>query len=446
MRHFVSRLSKPYRAGLTVMREPSVGESLVNKPVKIISSAAKAFDVESVRADFPILAREVYGKPLVYLDNAASAQKPSIVIDTMRTVMETEYANVHRGLHYLSNQATAQYEAARRTVAGFINAAREEEIIFTSGATDSLNLVADSFGGDHIGEGDEIILSVLEHHSNVVPWHYLRERKGAVLKWVDITDDGAFRLDDYEALFTPRTKIVALTHMSNALGTITPVKEIIRIAHDRGVPVLLDGCQSIVHMPVDVQELDVDFYAFSGHKVYGPTGIGILYGKSAYLEKMRPYRGGGEMIAEVSMDDVTYAEPPYRFEGGTPPIVQAIGLGAALDYFGGLDRQAIAAHEHDLLSYATESLRELNFIRLYGTAPDKGSILSFVMDGAHPHDVSTIIDRSGIAIRAGHHCAQPVMERFGLTATARASFAMYNTRDEVDRLVEALKSAREFLN
>lgn len=418
----------------------------MNKPVRTISSAAKAFDVESVRADFPILAREVYGKPLVYFDNAASAQKPGIVIDTMRAVMETEYANVHRGLHYLSNQATAQYEAARCTVAGFINAAREEEIIFTSGATDSLNLVADSFGGDHIGEGDEIILSVLEHHSNVVPWHYLRERKGAVLKWVDITDDGTFRLDEYEALFTSRTKIVALTHMSNALGTITPVQEIIRIAHDRGVPVLLDGCQSIVHMPIDVQELDVDFYAFSGHKIYGPTGIGILYGKSAYLEKMRPYRGGGEMIAEVSMDDVTYADPPYRFEAGTPPIVQAIGLGAALDYFSGLDRQAIADHEHDLLSYATERLRELNFIRLYGTSLDKGSILSFVMDGAHPHDVSTIIDRSGVAIRAGHHCAQPVMERFGLTATARASFAMYNTRDEVDRFVEALKNAREFLN
>lgn len=419
---------------------------MVNKPVRTISSAAKAFDVESVRADFPILAREVYGKPLVYFDNAASAQKPGIVMDTMRAVMETEYANVHRGLHYLSNQATAKYEEARRIVAAFINAAREEEIIFTSGATDSLNLVADSFGGDHIGEGDEIILSVLEHHSNVVPWHYLRERKGAVLKWVDITDDGTFRLDEYEALFTSRTKIVALTHMSNALGTITPVKEIIRIAHDRGVPVLLDGCQSIVHMPIDVQELDVDFYAFSGHKIYGPTGIGILYGKSAYLEKMRPYRGGGEMIAEVSMDDVTYADPPYRFEAGTPPIVQAIGLGAALDYFGGLDRQAIADHEHDLLSYATERLRELNFIRLYGTSLDKGSILSFVMDGAHPHDVSTIIDRSGVAIRAGHHCAQPVMERFGLTATARASFAMYNTRDEVDRFVEALKNAREFLN
>lgn len=419
---------------------------MVNKPVRTISSAAKAFDVESVRADFPILAREVYGKPLVYFDNAASAQKPGIVMDTMRAVMETEYANVHRGLHYLSNQATAKYEEARRIVAAFINAAREEEIIFTSGATDSLNLVADSFGGDHIGEGDEIILSVLEHHSNVVPWHYLRERKGAVLKWVDITDDGTFRLDEYEALFTSRTKIVALTHMSNALGTITPVKEIIRIAHDRGVPVLLDGCQSIVHMPIDVQELDVDFYAFSGHKIYGPTGIGILYGKSAYLEKMRPYRGGGEMIAEVSMDDVTYADPPYRFEAGTPPIVQAIGLGAALDYFRGLDRQAIADHEHDLLSYATERLRELNFIRLYGTSLDKGSILSFVMDGAHPHDVSTIIDRSGVAIRAGHHCAQPVMERFGLTATARASFAMYNTRDEVDRFVEALKNAREFLN
>ncbi len=418
----------------------------MNELSKTISTAPKAFDVELVRSDFPILAREVYGKPLVYFDSAASAQKPRVVIDTMRVVMEAEYANVHRGLHYLSNIATSKYEEARRTAAKFINAAREEEIIFTSGATDGLNLVADSFGNDAIGEGDEIILSVMEHHSNVVPWHYLRERKGAVLKWVDITDDGAFRLDDYEKMFTSRTKIVALTHMSNALGTITPVKEIIRIAHDHGVPVLLDGCQSVVHMPVDVQELDVDFYAFSGHKVYGPTGIGILYGKSEYLEKMRPYRGGGEMIDEVTKDNVTYAELPHRFEAGTPPIVEAIGLGAALDYFMGLDRSAIADHEEDLLSYATEQLRELNFIRLYGTAPEKGSIISFVMDGAHPHDVSTIIDRAGIAIRAGHHCAQPVMERFGLTATARASFAMYNTRYEVDRFVEALRSARRFLN
>lgn len=404
------------------------------------------FNVEAVRADFPILSQTVYDKPLVYFDNAASAQKPKAVIDNMTYTMSEEYANVHRGLHYLSNTATTKYEEARRTVARFLNAKSDNDIIFTSGATDAINLVADSYGGDFIGEGDEIVLSVMEHHSNIVPWHYLRERKGAVIKWAEISDDGDLDLDAFEKLFTPRTKIVAMTHASNVTGTIVPAKEIIRIAHEHGVPVLLDGCQAVVHDKVDVQDLDVDFYAFSGHKIYGPTGIGILYGKSEWLEKLRPYRGGGAMIEEVKRDAITYAAPPQRFEAGTPPIVEAIALGAALDYYMSFDRDALLAHEHDLLGYATGRVQEINSLRVIGTSKSKASILSFVMEGAHPHDISTIVDRSGVAIRAGHHCAQPLMDRYGVTSTARASFAMYNTRGEVDRFVEALLKAREFLS
>lgn len=406
---------------------------------------SRGFDIDAIRADFPILSREVYGKPLVYLDNAASAQKPQAVIDAVRHAYEHEYANVHRGLHYLSNETTQKFEDAREKVRSFVNAASPDEIIFTSGATDSLNLVADSFGAG-IEEGDEIILSVLEHHSNIVPWHYLRERKGAVLKWIPVSDEGDLIVEEYEKLFSPRTKIVALTHMSNALGSITPTREMIRIAHTHDVPVLVDACQGAVHLPTDVQDLDCDFFAVTGHKLYGPSGIGFLYGKREMLAKMRPYRGGGEMIREVTMDNVTYGEPPHRFEAGTPPIVQAIGLGAALDYMTSIGMDAILAHEMDLLDYATDRLAEINSLKIIGTTKKKGSIISFIVDGAHPHDVSTVIDRAGVAIRAGHHCAQPAMDRFGVTGTCRASFGMYNTKAEVDALADAVAGAIKFFS
>jgi len=402
------------------------------------------FDVAQLRREFPILSRKVYDKPLVYLDSAASAQKPKVVLEAVQEVLSNEYANVHRGLHYLSNEATTKFEEARLSAARFLNASSENEIVFTSGATDAINLVADSFGAG-LEAGDEIILSVLEHHSNIVPWHYLRERKGVVLKWVDISDSGELKFDQYKKLFSNRTKLVALTHMSNALGILTPAKEIVRVAHEKGVPVLLDGCQGAVHLPVDVQDLDVDFYVFSGHKLYGPTGIGVLYGKSEHLQRMRPYRGGGEMIGEVTQEKVTYAEPPHKFEAGTPPIAEAIGLGAALEFVMSLDREAVLRHENALRDYATQSLRSINSLKIFGDSPQKGSILSFALEGIHPHDLSTIIDRSGVAIRAGHHCAQPLMERLGVTATARASFALYNTQEDVDRLVSALKKAKEFL-
>ncbi|MEL7028857.1 MAG: cysteine desulfurase, partial [Pseudomonadota bacterium] len=396
------------------------------------------FNAETLRADFPILAREVHGKPLTYLDNAASAQKPEAVIDAMTEAMRNEYANVHRGLHYLSNAATQKYEDARATVAKFLNAASTDEIVFTSGGTDSINLVASSYAGPRVGEGDEIILSVMEHHSNIVPWHYLRERQGAVLKWVGVTESGGLDLDAYRAAFTPRTKMVALTHMSNVLGTATPAKDLIRIAHEHGVPVMLDGCQSAVHGVVDVQELDADFFVLTGHKVFGPTGIGVLYGKRALLDEMRPYRGGGEMIETVTEERVTYNDPPHRFEAGTPPIIEGIGLGAALEYMMAIDRPGALAHETALLENASEQLRALNWVRLFGEEPGKGAILSFNVEGAHPHDVSQLLDRSGVAVRAGHHCAQPLMARLGVSATARASFAAYNTHEDVDRFVNAL--------
>lgn len=404
------------------------------------------YDVARIRADFPILSREIYGKPLVYLDNAASAQKPRAVIDAISRMYETEYANVHRGLHYLSNTATQKFEDAREKVRTFLNAESSDEIIFTSGATDAINLVASSFGAPRIGEGDEILLSIMEHHSNIVPWHFLRERQGAVLKWAPVSDAGEFQLDEFENLLGPRVRLVALTHMSNVLGTIVPIKQIIRMAHERGIPVLVDGAQGGVHLPVDVRDLDCDFYVLTGHKLYGPSGIGVLYGKKALLEKMRPYRGGGEMIREVSRENVTYGVPPHRFEAGTPPIVQAIGLGVALDYVMNIGRDLIAGHEERLVAYATERLSELNNIRIIGTAPQKGSIISFVMEGVHPHDISTVIDRAGVAVRAGHHCAQPLMERFGVTATSRASFAMYNNFDDVDRLVDALRAGAKFFD
>lgn len=403
-----------------------------------------AFDVQRIRADFPILFREVYGKPLVYLDNGASAQKPQPVIEAMDHAQRFEYANVHRGLHYLSNTATEKFEDTREITRRFLNAGSTDEIIFTRNATGAINLVASSFGGMVIGEGDEIVLSVMEHHSNIVPWHFHRERRGAVIKWAPIDDDGSFNLQAFEELLTERTKIVAITHMSNVLGTVVPVKDIIRIAHARGIPVLVDGSQAAVHMPIDVQDLDADFYVFTGHKTYGPTGIGVLYAKKQHLDAMPPYEGGGEMIDTVTQDKITYATTPHKFEAGTPAIIEAVGLGAALAYMMQVGRQDIAAYEAELGAYAQEQIGALDGVTLHGKAPGKGAIVSFSVDGLHPHDVSTIIDRSGIAIRAGHHCAQPLMERLGVTATCRASLAMYNTRDDVDALVSALKRAKEF--
>ena len=402
-----------------------------------------AYDVETIRTDFPILYREVYGKPLVYLDNGASAQKPRSVLEAIDYAYKMEYANVHRGLHYLSNAATARYEDARESVRRFLNAPSVEEIIFTGNATGGINLVASSFGMD-FKRGDEIVISIMEHHSNIVPWHFHRERKGCVLKWAPIADDGTFLIDEFEKLLTKRTRIVAITQMSNVLGTVVPIKEVIRLAHARGIPVLVDGSQAAVHMPVDVQDLDCDFYVFTGHKTYGPTGIGVLYAKKKHLDAMPPFMGGGEMIESVHQDAITYGVSPHKFEAGTPPIVQAIGLGAALDYMLQVGRERIAAHEAGLRDYAHERLRELNWLKIYGTAKNKGAIVSFGIDGLHPHDISTIIDRSGVAVRAGHHCAQPLMERLGVTATCRASFAMYNTKGEVDALAEALIKAHDF--
>ena len=399
-------------------------------------------DVQKIRADFPILAREVYGKPLVYLDNASSAQKPNVVLEAMMKSMTQEYANVHRGLHFLSNAATQSFEDARESVRRFINAPSKDQVIFTRNATDAINLVAQSFGGMVIGEGDEIILSILEHHSNIVPWHFHRERRGAVLKWAPIDDEGNFLLDEFEKLINPRTKMVAITAMSNALGTEVPVAEIIKIAHAKGIPVLVDASQMAVHSTIDVQALEADFLVFTGHKTYGPTGIGVLYGKAEHLKKMPPYQGGGEMILEVTTDAITYNEPPHRFEAGTPAIVEAIGLGAALDYMTSIGLENIAAHENALHDYAINRLREINSIKIYGQARKKGPIISFTMNGAHAHDVATVIDRQGVAVRAGTHCTQPLLQRFGVTATCRASFAMYNTIGEVDKLAEALISAQ----
>jgi cysteine desulfurase/selenocysteine lyase len=403
-----------------------------------------AYDVSRIREDFPILALQVYGKPLIYLDNAASAQKPKAVLDRMRHAYTAEYANVHRGLHYLANAATEAYEDAREKVRAFINAARKEEIVFTRNATEAINLVAYTFGRERIKAGDEIVLSIMEHHSNIVPWHFLRERQGAVIKWAPVDDDGNLLLDEFEKLLTPRTRMVALTHMSNMLGTVVPVKEVVARAHARGIPVLLDGAQSAVHLDVDVQDIDCDFYALTGHKLYGPSGIGVLYGKQAHLEAMPPFNGGGEMIREVFEDRILYGEPPHKFEAGTPPIVQAIGLGAAIDYVNSIGKPRIRKHEQGLIKYATERLREINSLRIFGAAEDKGPILSFEVKGAHPHDVATIIDRSGVAVRAGTHCVMPLLARFGVTATCRASFALYNTHEEVDGLTAALIKAQGF--
>ncbi|WP_423067982.1 cysteine desulfurase [Devosia sp. CN2-171] len=402
------------------------------------------FDLSKVRADFPILEEKIHGHRLVYLDSGASAQKPNAVLDKMDWAHRHAYANVHRGLHTLANRATEAYEDGRKAVKRFLNAAREEEIIFARSATEAINLVASSFLGPRIGEGDEIVLSIMEHHSNVVPWHFHRERKGAVLKWVDVGDDGSFSLDAFEQALSPKTKMVAITHMSNVLGTVTPIKQIVEIAHARGIPVLVDGSQGAVHRKVDVQDLGADFYVFTGHKLYGPTGIGVLYGKYELLADMQPYQGGGEMIDVVTMDTVTYNEPPHRFEAGTPPIVQAIGLGAAIEYVEGIGHADAEAHEAEMTAYALERLGRINSLRLIGTAPGKGGIFSFELKGAHAHDVSTILDRYGIAVRAGTHCAMPLLKRFGVTSTCRASFGLYTGKDDIDALVEGIEKARSF--
>src|ERR1700730_11940224 len=387
------------------------------------------YDVARVREDFPILATKVYGKPLIYLDNAASAQKPKAVLDRIQRVYTCEYANVHRGLHYLANAATEAYEGAREKVRAFLNASRPEEIIFTRNATEAINLVAYTFARERLKPGDEIVLSIMEHHSNIVPWHFLRERQGAVIKWAPVDDEGNFLVDEFEKLLTDRTKMVAITHMSNALGTVVPVKEIVRIAHDRGIPVLVDGAQGAVHLDVDVADIDCDFYAFTGHKLYGPSGIGVLYGKYAHLAAMPPFNGGGEMIREVFQDRITYGDPPHKFEAGTPSIVQAIGLGAAIDYVNSIGRAPIRAHERALLGYATDRLREINSVKIIGAAED---------------EVATVIDRAGVAVRAGTHYVMPLLARFGTTATCRASFALYNTPEEINGLAAGLMKAQDF--
>lgn len=402
------------------------------------------FDLERVRADFPILQEEIHGNRLVYLDSGASAQKPKQVLDRMMHAYSHEYANVHRGLHTLSNRATEAFEDAREKVRAFINAPSVDQVVFTRSATEALNLVASSFAGPRISEGDEIVITKMEHHSNIVPWHFHRERNGAVIKWVDVADDGSFDIDLFEAALSNRTKVIALTHMSNVMGTVVPIKRVCEIAHARGIPVVVDGSQGAVHEIVDVQDLDVDFYIMTGHKLYGPTGIGVLYGKKELLAEMQPYQGGGEMISDVTLDEVTYNEPPHRFEAGTPPIVQAIGLGAAIDYINSIGRENIKAHEAEVGAFAREKLSKINSLRLIGDAPGKGAIFSFAIEGVHAHDLSTILDRYGVAVRAGSHCAQPLLQRFGVTSTCRASFGVYNGTDDVDVLIEAIEKAQKF--
>ncbi len=397
-----------------------------------------AFDVHRIRDDFPILQRQVYGKPLVYLDNAASSQKPRRVIDTIARFYEEDYANVHRGLHYLSERATEAYEGARAKVRSFLHAAQEREIVFVRGTTEAINLVAHGFGRKVLQPGDEILISAMEHHSNIVPWQMVCEERGARLRVVPIDDAGELLIDEVEKLLGPRTKLLALVHVSNALGTINPIETVIEMAHRRNVPVLLDGAQAVPHLAVDVQALDCDFYAFSGHKLYGPSGVGVLYGKAELLAAMSPYQGGGEMISSVTFEKTTYARIPAKFEAGTPNIAGAVGLGAAIDYVNSLGLEAVGAYENEMLAYATAKLAEIPQVRLIGTARRKAGVLSFVIDGIHPHDIGTVLDREGIAIRAGHHCAQPVMERYGVPATARASLACYNTKDEIDALVAGI--------
>jgi cysteine desulfurase / selenocysteine lyase len=421
----------------------SVAKSLEQSRPSHGQTPGGRLDIEKIRADFPILHRTVHGKPLVYLDNAATSQKPRSVIDAVSRYYEQENANIHRGVHYLSERATEDYEGARKTVQAFLNAAHSHEVIFVRGATEGINLVAQTFGRANVGSGDEVVVTGMEHHSNIVPWQMLCEEKGAKLRVAPINDSGELLLDEYAKLLGPRAKLVAVTHVSNALGTVNPVREMVELAYSRGIPVLLDGAQAVPHTRVDVQALDCDFYVFSGHKLYGPTGIGVLYGKSALLGAMPPYQGGGDMISSVTFEKTIYNKLPYKFEAGTPDVSGVIGLGAAIQYVNGLGIERIAAHEHELLEYATKTVSAVPGVRLIGTAKEKAGVLSFVFDNIHPHDVGTILDQEGIAIRTGHHCAQPVMQRFNIPATARASFALYNTREEVDALVKGLEKVRE---
>ena len=423
------------RADLTMDRPP--GSVRAGSPSRL--------DVERVRRDFPILRRQVRGRPLTYLDNAATTQKPQAVLDALVDYYTTSNANVHRGVHLLSEIATGLHDAAREKVRAFLNAGSTREIVFTRNSTEAINLVAHAFGRWRVHSGDDVVITAMEHHSNIVPWQLLCEERGAHLRVAPIDDDGALVVEGLERLLGPRTRLVSVTHMSNALGTINPIAEIVRLAHDRGIPVLVDGSQAAYHMPVDVRALDCDFYTATGHKLYGPTGIGVLYGRESLLEAMPPFLGGGDMIRSVTFEKSTWNDLPYKFEAGTPDIAGAVGLGAALDYIGSVGFPAITAHEEDLLTYATGVLTDVPGLRLIGTARRKASILSFVIDGLHPHDIGTIVDRDGVAIRTGHHCAQPVMDRFGVPATARASLAMYNTREEIDRLAAALRRARSLL-
>jgi len=412
-------------------------------PITAVRTSGAVFDVRRIRQDFPILAETVHGKPLVYLDNAATAQKPQIVIDRMVRSLAEENANIHRGVHLLSERATKSFEDARARVRKFINAADLGEIVFVRGTTEAINLVAASFGRIRIRAGDEIVISALEHHSNIVPWQLLAEQVGARIRVIPMTDAGELRMEEYEPLLTPRTRLVSVVHVSNSLGTINPVRDIVAMAHARDIPVMLDGAQAVPHLAVDVQALDCDFYAFSGHKMFGPTGVGVLYGKRALLEAMPPYQGGGDMISSVTFEKSEYNVIPHKFEAGTPNITGAVGLGTAIDYLAGLDRTAMETYEQDLLAYGTERLSAAPGVRLVGTAAEKASVLSFVMEGIHPHDIGTILDQEGVAIRTGHHCTQPVMHRLGVPATARASLAFYNTREEIDTLVAALGKVRE---
>ncbi|MGE4056913.1 MAG: SufS family cysteine desulfurase [Vicinamibacterales bacterium] len=402
-----------------------------------------AFDVQAVRKDFPILGERVHGKPLVYLDNAATTQKPAVVLERILEYYTHENSNVHRGVHRLSQIATDAYEGARLRAAKFLHAADAREIVFVRGATEGINLVAQTHGRAHIGQGDEVLITAMEHHSNIVPWQMICGEKGARLRVVPMTDVGELRLDEYERLLSDRTKLVSLVHVSNALGTVNPVAEMIRAAHRRGIPVLLDGAQAVAHMTVDVQALDCDFYTFSSHKIFGPTGMGVLWARRSLLEEMPPYQGGGDMISSVTFEQTRYNEVPYKFEAGTPNIADAIALGTALDYVTSIGLDRIAAHEHDLLVYGTAALSRIPGLRLTGTARDKAGVLAFVMEGVHPHDIGTIVDREGVAIRTGHHCCQPLMDRLGVPATARASLALYNTREEIDALVAAIEKVRE---
>ena len=425
---------------MTAAAQSSVHEPL---PRGFALPGTAGLDLAKIRADFPILAERIHGKPLVYLDNAATSQKPCVVLDAIAHYYEHLNANIHRGVHTLSVRATEAHDAARQTVKRFLNARERQEIVFVRGATEAINLVAQTYGRTQVAAGDEVLITAMEHHSNIVPWQILCEEKGAHLRVAPIDDRGELLLDEFEKLIGPRTKIVAVTHVSNALGTVVPLREMIEVAHRRGVPVLVDGAQAVPHFAVDVQALDCDFYAFSGHKVYGPTGIGVLYGKRALLETMPPYQGGGDMISSVTFEKTTYNVLPHKFEAGTPDIAGAIALGAALEYIGAIGMEKIAAHEQELLAYATEAVGAIPGVQLIGTARERAGVLSFVLDGVHPHDLGTILDREGIAIRTGHHCAQPVMERFNVPATARASFAVYNTREEVDALVKGIRAARE---